>query len=465
MSIRDAALAGDLNFLEDVELGAWLTKRRWFASKAREVSAFGAIAGVPVRTEPPLFVIALVEARFHAGTHELYQVPIGLRPEQDGWSEGVIGTVDGWTVYDVLKDPEYGRAVLDLMRAGREVESAGGVAIFAPADRPLPESVVDVRPMDAEQSNTSLVFDDAAALKIYRRLEPGINPELELLRFLTEHGFAQVPALLGHASFTGRLMEATLGILQEFVAGARDGWELALDEAPQGGFIDRCRPLGAVTGAMHSTLGSDASDPAFAPEEPSGESLALLTATVDDEIERIFRDLRDVPAVSPIAGRGEEVREKLRELSHVAAGGKIIRTHGDYHLGQTLLAGEQWMVLDFEGEPGRPLPERRRKRSPLRDVAGMLRSFAYVASAGTLLRGTATPEGWEAAAREEFLAGYFEHVDPALLPPGDPATQTLLRIFELEKAVYELRYELNNRPDWVEIPVEGIARLLAEADR
>jgi maltokinase len=461
MNIRDAALAGQLEFLEDVELGEWVTKRRWFASKAREVASFGAIAAMPVRTEPPLSVVALVEARFHTGTHELYQVPLGFRPEAEGWSEGVIGTVDGWTVYDALKDPELGRAVLELMRAGREIESAGGVAAFYSVDG-LPLPAQSVRAMGAEQSNTSLVFDEASVLKVYRRLEPGINPELELLRFLSEHEFAHVPALLGWASFSGRLMEATLGVLQTFVAGARDGWELALEEAPRGGFIERCRPLGEVTGEMHSVLGSDASDPAFAPDEPSGETLALLTATIDDEIEKIFRDLPDSPAVAPIAGRGEEVREKLRELTHVAAGGKVIRTHGDYHLGQTLLTEDAWIILDFEGEPARALPERRRKRSPLRDVAGMLRSFAYVASAGGLLRGTPAPEGWETAAREEFLAGYFHRVDPALLPPGDAAIRTLLSIFELEKAVYELRYELNNRPDWVEIPVEGIARLLEE---
>jgi trehalose synthase-fused probable maltokinase len=289
-----------------------------------------------------------------------------------------------------------------------------------------------------------------------------VNPELELLRFLSAHDFPHVPALLGYSEFSGRLMEATLGILQTFVAGGRDGWELALEEAPRGGFIDRCRPLGEVTGELHSALGSDASDPAFAPEEPSVETLALLTATIDDEIEKIFRDLPDTPAVAPIVGRGEEVREKLRDLTHVAAGGKVIRTHGDYHLGQTLLADGRWIILDFEGEPARTLPERRRKRSPLRDVAGMLRSFAYVASAGGLMRDASAPEGWEAQAREEFLAGYFDRVDPALLPPGEAATQTLLSIFELEKAVYELRYELNNRPEWVAIPVEGVARLLGD---
>jgi maltokinase len=156
------------------------------------------------------------------------------------------------------------------------------------------------------------------------------------------------------------------------------------------------------------------------------------------------------------------VRDRLQLLSHVGARGKLIRTHGDLHLGQTMLGDEGWVVLDFEGEPARPLLERRRKRSPLRDVAGMLRSFAYAASASELQRGLTAPEGWEERARESFLAGYLEAVDSALMPPGEPPTRTMLSIFELEKAVYELRYELNNRPDWVGIPVAGIARLLEE---
>jgi len=141
----------------------------------------------------------------------------------------------------------------------------------------------------------------------------------------------------------------------------------------------------------------------------------------------------------------------------------MIRHHGDFHLGQTLLSRDgDWVILDFEGEPARPLLERRRKRSPLRDVAGMLRSFAYVASASELQRGAPAPEGWEAAARETFLGAYFDTVEPTLLPAGQAATEKLLQIFELEKAVYELRYELNNRPDWVGIPVRGILRLLEE---
>ena len=213
---------------------------------------------------------------------------------------------------------------------------------------------------------------------------------------------------------------------------------------------------------MHSLLGSDVSDPSFTPEEPSGESLGLLTATVDDEIEAVFVELPDDnEVVAPIRGRGEEVRERLRLWTQSGGIGRVIRHHGDFHLGQTLWADDDWVILDFEGEPARSLPERRRKRSPLRDVAGMLRSFAYAASASSLLRGTEPPDAWEARARAEFLDGYRETVDPHLVPTG-ASMDKLLTVFELEKAVYELRYELNNRPDWVSIPVAGIVRMLEE---
>ena len=255
--------------------------------------------------------------------------------------------------------------------------------------------------MGVEQSNTSLVFDDRLVLKLYRRLEPGVNPELELLRFLTEHGFPNIPALEGWAQYLGKPMDATLATLQHFVASEGDGWKLALDSLagdPER-FLGGVRRLGEVTGAMHTVLASDSIEPAFCPEEPSAEALALLVATVDEEIEELFLSLPDDPALEPIAGRGEEVREQLRLASHVGATGRVIRHHGDYHLGQVLWADEDWVVIDFEGEPARGLTERRRKRSPLRDVAGMLRSFAYAASASELERGVEPAEDWEDRAR------------------------------------------------------------------
>jgi trehalose synthase-fused probable maltokinase len=287
-----------------------------------------------------------------------------------------------------------------------------------------------------------------------------------MLRFLTEHGFRNIPALGGWYAYSGGPLTATLGLLQEYIAGAVGGWEMALGEiasAPER-FLDRLGRLGEVTAQMHTVLGSDPDEPAFAPEEPSVESLGLLTATVDEEIARVFLALpEDDDRLAPILGRGEEVREQLRLLTHAGSSGRVIRTHGDYHLGQTLMSRNDWIILDFEGEPARTLVERRRKRSPLRDVAGMLRSFAYAATAAELTRKAEVPEDWEERARERFLESYLETIDAALLPPGEAAIERLLAVFELEKAVYELRYELDNRPDWVGIPVAGIERLMHAA--
>ncbi len=154
------------------------------------------------------------------------------------------------------------------------------------------------------------------------------------------------------------------------------------------------------------------------------------------------------------------MRERLATRSQIGIGGRVIRTHGDYHLGQTLYAERGWVIIDFEGEPARPLPERRQKRSPLRDVASMLRSFAYVTSAVEIQRGGQAPADFEQRARERYLQHYFAVVDSTLMPAGEAATANVLSIFELEKAIYELQYELDNRPDWVAIPVAGIRRLL-----
>jgi maltokinase len=415
-----------------------LVDQRWFASKAREIAHCDIVERVDLRDG---LQATFIDTVFSPGTHETYQLLLERDGEQDVLAEraGVL---------------------LELIRENADIEEGESVIRF----RALEEiaRVPSPRPVGAEQSNSSVVFGDALILKVFRRVEPGINPDLEISRFLTEHGFPHTPGLAGWYEIEGRNLDATLGMLQHFVAGARDGWDLALEElgSDPDAFLGRVGRLGEVIGEMHAVLGSDASDAAFAPEEPSNESLGLLTATIDEEIERIFLDLGDRPEGAAIAGRGEEVRDHLRMLTQVAVGGRVIRHHGDLHLGQTLFADGDWVVLDFEGEPARPLVERRRKRSPLRDVAGMLRSFAYAASAADIQRGTPAPEGWEQRAREAFLDGYFKTVDASLLPPGQAASEQLLAVFELEKAVYELRYELNNRPDWVGIPAAGILRLL-----
>ena len=453
----------ELPELDEQVLTDWLVQQRWFGAKSANVSHLGMLTAVPLSgDQPPLLAAALLEARFPAGTHELYQVLLGARPVSEGWTKGVIGEAGDWTLYDALADPEETAVLGDLLADGAEFTGGTGVVRFFHEGGERPSG--RVRGMGAEQSNSSIVFGERQVLKVFRRLEAGENPELEMLRFLQNHGFRNIAPLEGWYQYNGRLMDATLGVLQTFVGGARDGWELVLDEIAEPRTIERLGRLGGVTAEMHNTLASDASDPDFTPEDPGDEGLSLLTATIDEQIERIFMDLGESDErVAEIAGRGDEIRDRLQMLSHVGVGGRLIRHHGDFHLGQTLLSRDgEWVILDFEGEPARPLLERRRKRSPLRDVAGMLRSFAYAASASDLQYGRPAPEGWEERAREAFLAGYLETVDAALLPPGEAPTRTLLSIFELEKAVYELRYELNNRPDWVSIPVAGIARLLEE---
>jgi maltokinase len=430
-----------LREVDEERLGKWLRERRWFGTKAAEMSHFGVLDVVPLRPELSL---ALVEARFHSGAHDLYQLLVGPKGEEQ---------IDG-EVYDALTDPKEAAVLVELMQGGGSVAAAEGCVNFHwTGALPALDGRPEVRPMGVEQSNSTIVLDDALALKVFRRLLPGDNPELEMLRFLSAHGFENIAALAGWYEFSGERMEATLGVLQRFVAGGREAWEFAIDEPDA--FLERVHELGEVTGRLHTVLASDLSDPDFAPEVPGDEQLGLLTATIDEEIETVFRDLdEDDERVAPIAGRAQEVRERLQMLSHQSTGGRLIRHHGDYHLGQVLIADEGWVILDFEGEPARSLPERRRKRSPLRDVAGMLRSFAYAAlQAGT-------DDTWEAAARERFLEAYMATVDQTLLPAGQASITKLLSIFELEKAVYELRYELNNRPDWVGIPVAAIVRLL-----
>jgi maltokinase len=430
--------------IDEQELIEYVTEQRWYGSKSRTVSHSQVLDLVILRETDPAYSLALVEIRFDTGAHEIYQLLL---------------SADGDLRLDGLQDAALARELVHAIRGGLTLQGEEGVVEFRTVTgfAGLGREMLDARSVGAEQSNTSIVFDDELILKAFRRLEPGINPELEMLRFLTEHGFPNIAALGGWYAYSGGPTAATLGILQEFVQGGRDGWALGVEEMESAAddFLARLRRLGEVTGEMHTVLGSDANDAAFCPETPSVEALGLLTATVDEEIEHVFLALPDDnELLEPIVGRGEEVREQLRMLTHAGSPGKAIRTHGDYHLGQTMWAEDDWVILDFEGEPARSLTERRRKRSPLRDVAGMLRSFAYLAIA------SGGSHDWEEQARSMFLEGYLETVDATLLPSGQAAIDRILSVYELEKAVYELRYELDNRPEWVSIPVAGILRLI-----
>ncbi len=448
-------------------LGQWIEQRRWYASKSRHVTGIEIDECVELSDAPPL-LLTLIQTRFATGNHELYQLLLTfLAPRETSGRTAIMSTPD-WTVVDSVADPELARDLLRRIDTEAQIETEEGcfrfqrVALTGPL---LPDAAV--RPVGVEQSNSSIVFGDQTVLKVFRKLEPGINPELELLQFLTRQNYANIAPLLGWYEYEGRSFAATLGVAQRFFPDATGGWELALEHivSDPEGLLTELGGLGTVTAELHNALASDGNDPAFAPEEPSSESLALLTATIDEDIERIFVRLPDDERVAAIIGRGQDVREQIAFRAQLGVGGRSIRTHGDFHLGQTLhragqVGGLQWVIIDFEGEPARPLFERRQKQSPLRDVASMLRSFAYATSAVAIMRGERAPADFEQRARTNFLEHYFARIDPALLPSGEAAVGNLLSIFELEKAIYELQYELDNRPDWLPIPVAGIVRLL-----
>jgi trehalose synthase-fused probable maltokinase len=449
--------------LDPETVAAWVHEQRWYASKSRAIMALEAEEAVEVSTDPPLTLL-LAQARFATGAHELYQLPLSLLDEAG--DRTVVSAVGDRVAVDSVSDPELARPLLRAMDAGTQIETDNGCVRFAHVVETgaLPLDAT-ARPMGVEQSNSSIVFGEETVLKVFRRVEPGINPELEILRFLTARQFPNIAPLRGWYEYAGSAFSATLGVAQRFLGDATGGWELALEQirTDPAAFILELGSLGRVTAELHNVLASDPGDPAFASEEPSVESLSLLVATIDEDIERVFSRLPDDERVAAIAGRGQDVREHISQRAQLGVGGRAIRTHGDYHLGQTLHRNDPtypWVIIDFEGEPARPLFERRLKASPLRDVAGMLRSFAYATSAVSIMFGRPAPGQFEERARQAFLEEYFTQIDPALLPAGEAAVLNLLSILELEKAVYELKYELDNRPDWLPIPVAGIARLL-----
>jgi maltokinase len=351
--------------LDEAELREWVAHQRWYASKSRSITGIDIVESITLRDDP-LLLLALVQTRFATGTHELYQLPLAIHlPGEIPRGESIAHT-DGWSVYDALADPEQAHELLRRIIATDEIETEEGHFGFHPFDGDLSAlEATAVRLMGVEQSNSSIVFDDKIVLKVFRKLEPGVNPELEVLRFLTYRGFRNISPLYGWYDYDGQALVATLGVAQAFLPDAVGGWELALDQivsAPER-FLEQLGRLGIVTGELHNVLASDASDPAFSPEEPSQEALSLLTATVDEDIERIFVRLPEDERLAPIAGRGQDVRERLAARAQIGMTGRVIRTHGDYRDSTTLVEAvpDGWWYTT-------PVPGRRRDAAFLTDA-------------------------------------------------------------------------------------------------
>jgi trehalose synthase-fused probable maltokinase len=438
--------------IDDDALLPFLQEQRWYGAHSRDVQGAGVVDSVPLCEDGRLRV-ALVDLRFDTGAHDLYQL--------------LVREVDG-EIFEAAGDPALATRLVELAAERATVEGEDGHIKFD-AIRPIvPPGEAVASAHGGEASNTVVVVDDLL-VKTYRRVRAGVNAELDMLLFFAEHDFTHVPELAGWFGYEGERVQATLGLLQRFVPDAVDGWELGLRElaTSPAAFLDRLELLGSVVGEMHGVLASDGSDAAFAPEDATPESAGLVSARIDEEIDATFDELGDREELAPLVGRRSQAHELVLATASSSALGRTIRTHGDLHLGQALWHTDDkgvgdWMVIDFEGEPTRSAATRRQKSSPLRDVAGMLRSFSYIATAARR-DGLAVAEAWEQEARQRFLGAYRASPAASVLPSSPEAQDQQLVLFELEKVFYELRYELDHRPDWVDIPVGSIVDLLEGA--
>jgi len=432
-------------------LAELLSRQRWYSGEAPSTIEVRRME--VVREAWPALIGLVVQA-----DDALYQVLVGLRPVDDradffrGNDDGIIGEVQTDSgpamAYEATVDPDLGIVLLEHVTGGREV-----------AER--------VRPVGVEQSNTSLVYDDRLILKLFRRLQPGPNPEVEVTERLAALGFEHVATPVASMAYD----DTHLAVVQEYLLGGTEGWAMALTSLRDLFGVHDTQPLPVISPGSPPPV----ADPAEAGGDFSGEAerLGVVTAKLHLAMAEAFgKERGDAPAWADSIGTQagtlaagdldpELPRAVLRTLREVADPGSSIRVHGDYHLGQVMRTDAGWFVLDFEGEPIRPLAERRRPTSPLRDVAGMLRSFHYASMSGLAERSDIeVAEAWEERNRGAFLDGYLtEAAKGDILPTDPPSIDAVLSAFELEKAVYELGYEKAYRPNWIGIPRAALRRL------
>jgi maltose alpha-D-glucosyltransferase/alpha-amylase len=522
--------------LERVILG-YLAQRRWFGGKARQPKTATIIESVPVPFDSRTARLLLIQVDYTEGDSETYQLPImfagGERADQvrDSLAHAAIAEVTAregqGVLYDVLWEPGFPEALLDFIARRRNLTGTAGSVNGTPTRvfrrlRGSSSEPLSISVSGAEQSNTSVIYGDTFILKLFRKVQPGINPDLELGRYLTEEaGFKHTAPVAGSLEYqTGRGEPSSLAILHGYVHNEGDAWAWTLDmlgryfeqvvtldqqpeeflpvqrsslgivdwEIPEmvdelvGPYLDLAQLLGERTAEMHRAFGA-ATQPPMRPEPFGLLYQRSLYQSMRSQANSAFRLLRrTLPSLGDglaedarlLLDREAQVNECLQAINERKFDGQRTRLHGDYHLGQVLFTGRDFVIIDFEGEPARPLGERRLKGSPLIDVAGMLRSFHYAANANLFNVGTGAPvrpedvpviekwaEVWRVWVSATFLKRYLSMMAGSGLLPDDRAQlRTLLDCYVLTKAIYELSYELNNRPEWVPIPTRGILELL-----
>jgi maltose alpha-D-glucosyltransferase/alpha-amylase len=520
--------------LETVNLPEYLPQQRWFAGKARTIKSTRIINWAPIKE--PHSALALVEVQFEAGEPEVYQVPLAItlgaaanelrRVAPSAVIASVLSAKMDGLLHDGVQDDNVCLDLLSLIGNGSELRASderiirgarGKVfqEILGSAETPLA-----VRRSTAEQSNTSIIYGDRFILKLFRRLEPGLNPDAEIGRHLTEKTtFDRIPPFAGSMEIEPAANDAEptiLTMLQGLVANEGDGWKWTIEELDRyfetsaplpfpenasaelgdplelsersdsqaardhlGIYLDAAATLGRRTAELHLALAAPSDDPAFAPEPLTPENFETALSDFHQDASRVLDMLKErvpflpdevVEIAATVLSRRRRILDYFGALKSANFRTQRIRIHGDYHLGQVLRVKTDFVILDFEGEPARPLEYRRSKQCPLKDVAGMLRSFSYAAYASLnnysarhsedLTRLEPWAQLWERSAAAAFLRAYRETAQGAEFLPADTSDfHKLLDVFLLDKALYEVRYELNARPAWVRIPLMGIMAL------
>jgi len=527
----DAQFLASLHTAIGAQLPSYFPRQRWFGSKARHIHSVQLSECIPVPLSNAIALIACARVEFLEGPGEIYVLPLigaglGNVPPADlvVVRVPVLEPPSELAMVDALSNHEFLAAILDSIFKGESFPGNAG-ELQALREEALsglklgPANSLPSRVLKGEQSNTSIIYADRLILKFFRRVEEGVNPDEEIGHFLTAVApFANIPPLCGCLKYRSREGKiATFGILQGYVANHGDAWRSTVESlvelfasldhptdqlsgsssqlsvAPAKGVggasselnaqLQLIGLLGKRTAELHLALASSSADPDFAPEPFTPEFREGLDAAFHDLTVRNFQTLRAAIPELPesIAALAKEVlalEDDALLVLHSVLERDIAsvrtRIHGDYHLGQVLFTGSDFFIIDFEGEPARPLNERRDKRSPLQDVAGMLRSFHYAARSASVaaqerLARSHQPGGyvdklaaqWRASASSEFVRAYQQTAgDARFLPSSPDQFAALLRVHVLEKAIYELGYELNNRPSWVAIPLEGIREIL-----
>ena len=483
----------------DSVLPAYIAKQRWFGGKSRTIRSARIASTTSIDAAS---LIALIEITYTDNSTDLYQLPLGLATEADvtaiqsATPNAVITTLDNAALVDASALTPFRTALLKTI-VDPDTNLPNITATHSAALDPARLADLPSHLGSAEQSNTSILYDDLAILKIFRRVTNGENPDVEIGRFLTEVAhFDHIPAYLGDLHLTTD--STTLAFLQAFSPNVGDGWAWTLSDLDRFftevanlseptntnavrehafGYLEAAALLGQRTAELHLALATPTSDEAFTAVPTTPEDLATDRERIHLQVTTALNALEAATNLTPDARtlaaelltQRESLLTRIASLNGDAARfGQRIRIHGDYHLGQLLRTQSKtsadFLIIDFEGEPARSLADRRKKQSPLRDVAGMLRSFGYAARTALMTASTANPNvpaleawtnAWEAAVTTAFLDAYNKTIatNPALVPQE---TATILSALLLEKASYELLYELNNRPTWLVIPLEGL---------